>query len=57
MKKRVIATFVASDGMNVKSIWTYSKTFDSYESMHKYAEAEQFTAVLYWWYIPEWGRN
>lgn len=57
MKKRVIATFAASDGRSAKSIRTYSKTFDSYESMYEYAEAEPFTAVLYWWYIPEGRRD
>ncbi len=57
MKKRVIATFAVSDGRSAKNIRTYSKTFDSYESMCEYEESEPFTVVLYWWYIPECRRD
>jgi hypothetical protein len=56
MKKRVIATFAASDGRSAKSIQVYSREFDSYDEMQEYKQNQQFTAILYWWYLPEWRR-
>ena len=56
MKKRVIATFAASDGRSAKSVQVYSREFDSYDEMQEYKQNQQFTAILYWWYLPEWMR-
>ena len=54
MKKRIIATFARSDGRSKESIKTYVKTFDSYEKMIEYLDSQQFTTLLFWWYLPEW---
>lgn len=54
MKKRVIATFAASDGRSAKSIRQYEKIFDSYEQMKEYQNSEKYTCILFWWYLPDW---